>query len=246
MKILDIPISEKNYKDILSEFSELSKGYVCVTSVHGLIEAYENTNVKEAFHNSTYNVPDGMPIVLFAKFIKKIKPFSRVYGPEFLINFLKHINLRKSRLYIVGSNEKNISRFEKVLKNTHNNISIVGKNCDIIDINNDDQVKKIYDGIPKDKVDYVLVFLSTPKQDVLMHKFYLQENNLKCIGFGAAIDFYIGDLKSPPLIVQNLSLEWLYRLIQEPKRLFRRYLKIVPKFLYLVLIDTFFIKSKES
>ena len=50
-----------------------------------------------------------------------------------------------------------------------------------------------------------------------MHKFYLQENNLKCIGFGAAIDFYIGDLKSPPLIVQNLSLEWLYRLIQEPK-----------------------------
>ena len=49
MKILDIPISEKNYKDILSDFSGLSKGYVCVTSVHGLIEAYENTNVKKLF-----------------------------------------------------------------------------------------------------------------------------------------------------------------------------------------------------
>ena len=78
--------------------------------------------------------------------------------------------------------------------------------------------------------DYVFVFLSTPKQDLLMYKMNSVFNNLKFVGFGAALDYVNGDIKYCPKILQKLSLEWLYRLFQEPKRLYKRYLNIVPKF----------------
>ena len=71
--------------------------------------------------------------------------------------------------------------------------------------------------------------LSTPKQDLLMYKMDPVFNNLKFVGFGAALDYVNGDIKYCPKILQKLSLEWLYR-FQEPKRLYKRYLNIVPKF----------------
>ena len=84
----------------------------------------------------------------------------------------------------------------------------------------------------------MFVFLSTPKQDLLMN--YLNSQiNIKMIGFGAAIDYVTGKTKYAPKIIQKLSLEWLYRLIQEPKRLYKRYMKIIPLFFYYLLISSF-------
>lgn len=233
MNVLDIPISEKKSKDILIEFSKKQKGYICVTSIHGIIEAYEHKQIKNSFLESTYNVPDGMPIVLIGKYLKRLKSFSRIYGPSFLTEFLNYIKDSKTNLYIIGSTEKNIKKFEQKLQNNFSNVEVVGKNCEMIDPFNDQQVSSINENIPFEKVDYILVFLSTPKQDLLMNKLYNLPGNKKLIGFGAAIDFFVGDLKSAPKIIQHLSLEWLYRLVQEPRRLYKRYFKIVPKFLFL-------------
>ena len=69
MEILDVNITELEKHEILENFSSMSKGYICVTSVHGLIESYEDTSVQRAFRESTYNIPDGMPIVLFGKYL---------------------------------------------------------------------------------------------------------------------------------------------------------------------------------
>ena len=246
MEILDVNITELEKHEILENFSSMSKGYICVTSVHGLIESYEDTSVQRAFRESTYNIPDGMPIVLFGKYIRKISTFTRMYGPQFLIDFLNYNNKNNIKIFTIGSNENNLLKFKNILDAKYKNINLVGHNFEIIDINNEHQIDKIYRELSDIEVDYVLVFLSTPKQDVLMHRLISRGSNLKFIGFGAAVDFFIGDLKSPPVIMQNLSLEWLYRLIQEPRRLYKRYLKIVPKFLYIMIFRNLFIKSKDS
>jgi len=78
-----------------------------------------------------------------------------------------------------------------------------------------------------------------------MYDFFNQLDVKFMFGVGAAFDYHLDDLKPAPKIIQTLALEWLFRLIQEPKRLFKRYLNIVPKFLFLSLVDLikFYIKK---
>ena len=94
---------------------------------------------------------------------------------------------------------------------------------------------KIKNFLLENTPEYLLVFLSTPKQDWLMYEINKLNINVKIIGFDAALDYFNGDLKKAPKIISLLSLEWFYRLIQEPKRLYKRYFKIVPKFIYLII-----------
>lgn len=229
MRILGVDITEKNKIKILDEFSNQDKGYICVTSVHGLIEAWENNDINIAFQNSFVNVPDGMPLVYWGKYLKNIQ-IERITGPEFIYDFLNWMNKSKSSLSTIGGNIESINKFVAFLNKNYPEISFESFNTDFIDINKSDDLQKIEIFLRNLKSDYVFVFLSTPKQDLLMYKMNSVFNNLKFVGFGAALDYVNGDIKYCPKILQKLSLEWLYRLFQEPKRLYKRYLNIVPKF----------------
>lgn len=242
MKILTVDIAEKQKSKILEEFNLVNSGYICVTSVHGLIEAYENENINEAFTNSFANVPDGMPIVYYSRWFKKIN-LSRITGPEFIYDFLTMLDETSSSIVTIGSNQDTINKFSKILKKDFGNIKLLNSNFSFIDINSKKSLESILEFCVKNKADYYLVFLSTPKQDVLMN--YLnKEINSKFIGFGAAVDYFVGNTKYAPKFMQTLSLEWLFRLFQEPKRLFKRYLQIIPKFFFYLAIS-FFSKNKQ-
>ena len=242
MKILTVDIAEKQKSEILHQFNLIKSGYICVTSVHGLIEAYENEYINEAFANSFANVPDGMPIVYYSRWFKKIN-LSRITGPELIYDFLTMLDETSSSIATVGSNKDTIDKFSEILKKDYGNIELLNSNFSFIDINSKTSLESILEFCVKNKADYYLVFLSTPKQDVLMN--YLnKEINSKFIGFGAAVDYFVGNTKYAPKFMQTLSLEWLFRLFQEPKRLFKRYLQIIPKFFFYLAVS-FFSKNKQ-
>ena len=234
MEILGVNITELNKKEILDKFSTLSKGYICITSVHGLVEANEKPLIKNAFLNSYLNLPDGMPIVYFAKFVKKVQ-IERIPGYDFLEEFLNLANFTSATIATVGGDLNSILKFQQIINKKYSSIKFVGKNTEKILMEEPTDIIKIKNFLVENTPEYLLVFLSTPKQDWLMYEINKLNINVKIIGFGAALDYFIGDLKKAPKIISSLSLEWFYRLIQEPKRLYKRYFKIVPKFIYLIL-----------
>lgn len=242
MKILTVDISQKQKSEILEDFQLLNSGYICVTSVHGLIEAYENKDINEAFTNSFANIPDGMPIVYYGKWIKRVN-LDRITGPDFIYDFLEMLNDTFSSIVTIGSDKNTISKFKNILNQNYKNIEILNSDYSFVDVDSSKSMNRIKEFCMTNNANYYLVFLSTPKQDLLMN-FLNKKLNLKMVGFGAAVDYVVGNTKSAPKIVQKLSLEWFFRLMQEPKRLFKRYLNIVPKFFYYLLISSLFKKKQ--
>lgn len=243
MNILSVEITEKEKNKLLEDFKNLDSGYICVTSVHGLIEAYEDKQINLAFSNSYANVPDGMPIVYFARWFKKIK-MNRITGPEFIYDVLKMLDNNNNSISTIGSDEKTIQQFNRFVNTTYKNIKINKYDTSFIDINSYEDIKNTIEFCEDNKSDYFFIFLSTPKQDLLM---YHINNALKSklIGFGAAVDYLVGNTDYAPNIVKKLSLEWLYRLYQEPKRLYKRYINIVPKF-FIYIVHSYFENLKKS
>jgi len=243
MKILSVDITEKEKSILLEDFKNIESGYICVTSVHGLIEAYEDEAINLAFKNSYANVPDGMPIVYFARWFKKIS-MERITGPDFIYDVLRVLEDNKSSLCTIGSNKGTIQKFTKFINKNYPDISVIGSDTSIVDLNSEDSLEKILQFCKKNPSDYFFIFLSTPKQDLLMHHIS-RELKVKLIGFGAAVDYVVGNTKYAPNIIKKLSLEWLYRLLQEPRRLFKRYFNIIPKF-FVYLVHAYFQKAKKS
>ena len=237
MEILGVNIYENDKKRLISDFSLLKKGYICVTSVHGLVSAYESKRINKAFEESFANVPDGMPIVYYSKLIKS-KQLDRITGPIFIYDILEMINNQHKSLITVGSDEDTSIKFKTLLNERYPNIRYNAYDNSFINLENNTGFESVLNFCKNNKAEYLFVFLSTPKQDLLMN--YLNSQiNIKMIGFGAAIDYVTGKTKYAPKIIQKLSLEWLYRLIQEPKRLYKRYMKIIPLFFYYLLISSF-------
>jgi len=237
MRILTVDIYEKEKNFLLEEFESTDSGYICVTSVHGLIEAYENNEINEAFKNSFANVPDGMPIVYFSRVVRKVN-MSRITGPEFIYDFLEILDRKSKSIVTIGSNESTIKNFKKFLDSNYKSINLVNSNYSIINTKNNSDIQEVINFCKNNKADYYMIFLSTPKQDMLMYQMSKQLD-VKMIGFGAAVDYLVGNTKYAPRILQVLALEWLYRLFQEPKRLFKRYFNIIPKFFIYLFISSF-------
>ena len=116
MEILGVNIYENDKKRLISDFSLLKKGYICVTSVHGLVSAYESKHINKAFEESFANVPDGMPIVYYSKLIKS-KQLDRITGPMFIYDILEMINNQHRSLITVGSDEDTSIKFKTLLEN---------------------------------------------------------------------------------------------------------------------------------
>tara|TARA_X000001036_G_C20686526_1_gene807832 strand:- start:3438 stop:4157 length:720 start_codon:yes stop_codon:yes gene_type:complete len=234
MEILGVNISELQKNDILEKFFRQDNGYICVTSVHGLIEANENSLIMDAFQSSFANIPDGMPIIYYSKLFRKVK-LNRIPGYDLLDLFLDFANNNNLKIATVGSTPKTLNNFKIKLNYSFPNIIFEDFNTDDIEIFSKESVNNISNFINQAKPDCVLIFLSTPKQDWLMYELNKAGLREKFIGFGAAVDYYVGNIEKAPNLLSKLSLEWFFRLVQDPKRLYKRYFKIVPKFFYLLI-----------
>jgi len=234
-------------------FSLANKGsgsYVCVSNVHMCMEVQDSLRMKKVVNSSDLTVTDGKPIYLIAKLknffsIKLDRIVTQVRGQDLVDGICKRASdfeIGLSLGFYGGISAEVLDLVERNLKLKYPNINISFKYSPPFIMQGQEEDVEVINNINASKVDILFVGLGCPKQEEWM---YIHKHQLSCcmIGVGAAFDFISGNKKHAPVLLQKLCLEWLYRLVSEPKRLWKRYLILNPRFLYLNLIQVFKFKS---
>ncbi|AYA78079.1 glycosyltransferase [Bacillus sp. Y1] len=196
--------------------------YVCVCNTHSLVTASNDYYFNTVLDNAAICTPDGMPLVWALKTFG-FKDQDRVDGPNLMLKLCEESAKEGYKIYLYGNTEEILQRLEKKLKDMYKDIEIVGTYSPPFRTLEEGEIKKIQSDINKSAADIVFVSLGCPKQEKWMYENSPNINGV-LLGVGAAFNFIIGDIKRPPLFFQKLGLEWLFRLLSEPQRLWKRYL----------------------
>lgn len=209
--------------------------YVAVTGMHGVTESHQNPEFRSILKDADLVVPDGMPLV----WLGRLRGFShlerRVYGPELMETFCRETGA-KYRHFFYGGAPGIADRLAQVEQERHG-IRIAGTYCPPFRPLTAEEDKAVIAMINEAAPDVVWVGLSTPKQERWMYEYRNRLNVPLLLGVGAAFDLNSGHLKQAPEWMREHGLEWLFRLMAEPKRLWRRYLVQGSRFVWNVLLE---------
>lgn len=233
--ILGVNIASVNMSTLIKyvrdNLKELSGKYICVSNVHTVITAYDDNNYMNVQNSSALSIPDGGPLSSYGR-KHGFKDMDRTTGPDFFYEILKISEENNYKHYFYGSTEDTLNKLRKRLLSDFPKLNIVGMYSPpfrkLTEIEDKDVIKEINVANP----DFVWVGLGAPKQEIWMYEHKDRVNGLM-VGIGAAFDYFAGNIKRAPKWMQKNNLEWLYRLMQDPVRLFSRYLYTNSKFLFL-------------
>ena len=229
--ILGVNVSVTSYdelkKYIEEDIKNNKKSFIVAINPEKILKAREDKKLKELLNSADYQIPDGIGVVYASK-LKKGKIKSRITGIDCMEMLCSEADDKGYKIFLYGAKKEVIKEAKKRLEEKFENIKIVGA-IDGYEKNNDKIIKEIN----KSKADIIFVALGSPKQE----NWILENKDKVCIkifqGVGGSFDVISGNIKRAPMWMQKIGLEWLYRLIKEPKRIFRQ-IKLV-KFLVLVL-----------
>ena len=232
VNVLGVGVSAINLESGLQIITEAihkrTRGYITITGVHGVMEALDDPRLRTIFNQAFLVTPDGMPMVWMSWLAGK-RHVGRVYGPDLMIEVCA---LPGVRHFLYGGSNGTVTLLERKLKERFPGIQIVGT-CEPpwrpLDAAEEAALRE---QVRQARPDVFWVGLSTPKQERFMAEYLPKLEVTLMVGVGAAFDFHSGKVKQAPRWMQNAGLEWLYRLGQEPRRLWRRYLRNNPRFLY--------------
>ena len=203
--------------------------YVCVSGVHGVMECQRDGDLKRIHNDAGLVVPDGMPLVWVSK-ARGHHDVSRVYGPDLMLKVCEEGLARGWRHYLYGGAEGVPQLLQESLSGRYPGIRFVGAWSPPFRPLSDEEADGVADDINRSGADIVWVGLSTPKQERWMDRFRARLDAPALIGVGAAFDFHAGLKPQAPGWMQRSGLEWLFRLLSEPRRLGPRYLRNNPAF----------------
>ena len=221
---------------LISAALKKTKGYVCVTGVHGVTEAQTDPAFRSIINSAFLNTPDGMPMVWMGK-LQGFHNISRVYGPDLMLSLCQASATKGLTHFLYGGAEGVAPALRKRLQERFPGLMIVGTFTPPFRPLSHQELKELVDLVARLKPDFFWVGLSTPKQEKFMAWFYSQLDATVFLGVGAAFDFHAGRVRQAPRWMQRSGLEWLFRLASEPRRLGKRYLKNNPLFLWRVLLQ---------
>lgn len=235
INILGVNIAVTNMTDtiraITDNLEEWRGKYICVSNVHTTVTAYENEEYRQIQNGAVMALPDGGPLSSYAR-KHGYKEAQRVTGPDLMQKILKISAERKWKHFFYGSSQNTLDKLKEVIMIRYENVEVVGMISppfrELTEEEDTEYIKVINDANP----DFVWIGLGAPKQEIFMNA---HENRINALmlGVGAAFDYESGKIKRAPHWMQKHDLEWLYRLIQDPKRLFKRYLATNLKFIRL-------------
>lgn len=246
LNILGVRIHPTNINNIIIVLDQLinqnKKGYITVTGIHGIIESLNSLFIKKA-HNSSYlTVPDGMPLVYIGK-LHGFVQMKRCYGPDLMKSIMNYSQYKKYSHFFYGGKPGIAEKLKIEMQKKFPKIQILGTYTPPFRPLNKKEKAMFINLINKLQPNFIWVGLSTPKQELFMYEYLpLLKTNIM-IGVGAAFDIHTGQSKSAPLWMQVLALEWFYRLMKEPRRLWKRYLINNPMFIYLFALQVLGIKK---
>ncbi len=204
--------------------------YVCVTSVHGVITAVNDPSFRSILNGADIATPDGMPLV-WAMRSFGLRGQTRVYGPDLTLKLCEQAVRCGHRVFLYGGREETLQALMDSLLELFPDIRIAGMHATPFRPLTPEEDDACVRMIQEAETDLLLVGLSTPKQDRWMADHVAKFRGIVMIGVGAAFDFHAGRVKQAPRWIQQAGLEWFFRLLMEPRRLWKRYFTIVPLFL---------------
>lgn len=208
--------------------------YVCVTSVHGIMEAQQDPELLRIQNASGLTVPDGAP-VLWAGRYAGAREMSRVRGPDLLPAVAERAAERGWRVYLYGGAEGTPELLAERLRERFPDLVVAGTYSPPFRPLTEDEQADVVARINGSGADIVMVGLSTPKQERWMDWARGKIRAAAMFGFGAAFDIHAGLATQAPDWIRPTGMEWLYRLLKDPRRLGPRYLKNNPRFLAAIL-----------
>lgn len=198
------------------------KHYVCVCTVHSVTEAAGNPAYMDVLNNAGMRAPDGMPLVWLSR--KAGRKVERVCGPDLLPVLAHRSRETGHRHFFYGGAPSVADELAKRLSERHPGLNVAGTHTPPMMPLGAMEDDAVIDRINASGADIVWVGLGSPKQDVWMANYLEQLEAPVLIAVGAAFDFHSGRIRRAPGWMQHNGLEWLFRLSQDPKRLWKRYL----------------------
>lgn len=236
-RILGVQIAAVNMEQILrivkKQYQKWSGSYICVANVHTTVMSYEDPEYRKIQNRAVLALPDGMPLSVLCK-KRGFHKAERVTGPDFMLEMLRLSETEGYRHYFYGSTQETLDAMKKRLESEFPYAVVAGMYAPPFRSLTREEDKRIAGQINQVSPDFIWVGLGAPKQEIWMAE---HEGKVKglMVGVGAAFDYFSENIKRAPGWMQKCSLEWLYRLLQDPVRLFKRYLKTNFKFVWLVL-----------
>jgi N-acetylglucosaminyldiphosphoundecaprenol N-acetyl-beta-D-mannosaminyltransferase len=225
---MGVKINNVTYRNVYNTITRNinNKGYICLTDVANVVTASKDNEFLQAINQSLLSIPDGTPLAWYGKLLGCTE-IERISGPELMRRLLEHQDGLCH--YLLGDTEQTINKIIQKARFNNPNLKIYGHSPPFKNNFNQDDNRHIITKINNHNPDIVWVSFGGGKQDKWMyHNFHSARRGL-FIGVGAAFRFYIGELKTPPIIFQKLGVQWAFRTLQEPRGLKCR-LKTYPIF----------------
>lgn len=184
------------------------------------------------------NFPDGAPVAWVMKARNRSNiPVSRVRGPSFFFESIARSHNTQIRHFFLGTTDETLSSLVRTLKSEYPELNVAGTYAPPFAPLSESFIQDCYERIKESRADIVWVGLGTPKQDFVAAQLAARLD-VPCAGVGAAFDFAAGTVREAPAWIQRSGTEWLYRLMSEPKRLWKRYLFGNARFIYSALAES--------
>ncbi len=206
-------------------------GYICVTGVHGVMEAQSDLCFRRILNNAVINTPDGMPMTWVGR-LQGFEHMDRVYGPDFMTAMCQLSVERGYRNFLYGGKPGVAEFLSETLQTRFPGLQMVGTYTPPFRSLTPEEETEVIAQVRESGAQIVWVGLSTPKQERFMARYVDALQVPLLVGVGAAFDYHTGHIRDCSAWVKRAGLQWLHRLLQDPRRLWKRYLLNNPAFLW--------------
>jgi exopolysaccharide biosynthesis WecB/TagA/CpsF family protein len=238
--VLGVQISAIDYEYAVDAIVRAAKSRsplaVSALAVHGVMTGFYDPVHRRRLNGLDLVTPDGQPVRWALNWIHGVKLPDRVYGPTMTLKVLTAAASEGVPVYFYGSKQETLDQLLDNLKQKFPNLKVVGAEPSKFRRLNPEEKQEVIQRIKDSGAAIAFVGLGCPRQEVWAYE-YRDELSMPLLAVGAAFDFHAGVLPQAPSWMQNLGLEWLFRLIQEPGRLWKRYLFLNPVYLTFVFLE---------
>ncbi len=216
--------SEEQQVDQVNGFIQSNRPhYVTYSNVRVVVTATKNEELRHAINEADISSPDGKPLEIVAR-LKGLKDFRRCAGPDMMLAILEESEKRGYTNYFYGSTRDTLDKLKDNLLKRYPKLRILKMYSPPFRPLTTEEEKEIIDEFNALSPDLIWIGLGAPKQEKLMFQVRKRLKRGTMLGVGAAFDFHAQTLKRAPLWMQQWGLEWFFRLVSEPRRLFKQYL----------------------
>jgi N-acetylglucosaminyldiphosphoundecaprenol N-acetyl-beta-D-mannosaminyltransferase len=239
VKVLDVSFYDKDMqtaiREVVSKVTGSEWAYpICIsaTGAHGVIEASKSNAFKTVLNEFYINLPDGVPCVWVGR-LKGANTMQRCYGPDFFKETMISTAGLSIKHFFCGGKPGVAEELVEISRQQFNNCQVTGVFSPPFREMSDEEMDILGQQIQSSEARIIWIGISTPKQELFANRLAKYIDTGAIITVGAAFDFHTGKVRQAPVWMQNMGLEWFFRLLIEPRRLYKRYFEIVPMFIYL-------------